>query len=189
MQLFIPEIGDKFRVTSKITLTLMNERRNDSILLNVHKKQNVRYNRKEFLFTLPESEIAMKLYNEIYKRHFNNETQNDITKYKKKANAFRKYKYEIETLQMQYIENIRRFNNDFDQMIKNRPFVNCKGVKNYPFELRQNDILTIDRIYIRKGSKEYSSVSFYLKRDTLGKSRMRFWIPLGQVGKINLMKV
>lgn len=187
MKLFIPEIGDKFRVTRRVTLSLMNERRNDSILLNIYKKNNIVYNRKKFLFTLAEHKMANKLYNKIYDEHLNNEIQNDIIRYKEKTTIFKKYKYEIETLRMQQIENIRRFNNDFDKMITNRPFSNCKGVDYYDLELRPGDMLTIDRIYIRKGSKDYSSVSFYLKRSTLKASRMRFWIPLDQVVKINLI--
>lgn len=43
--------------------------------------------------------------------------------------------------------------------------------------------LTIDRIYIRKGASDYSSVSFWVKLPT-NKKKIRFWAKLEDVNKI-----
>ncbi len=60
--------------------------------------------------------------------------------------------------------------------------------------------LTIDRIYIRKGLKEFSSVSFFINRKTVtpefsdfakrihnGKGRCRFWAKLADVNNIEFL--
>lgn len=52
---------------------------------------------------------------------------------------------------------------------------------NYLVTLSAGTILKVDRIYIRKGNKEYSSITFY---GTFGKNKLRFWAKLEDVNKI-----
>lgn len=65
------------------------------------------------------------------------------------------------------------------------------------FVLPKGTVITVDRIYIRKGSSEFSSVSFNLDRKTLNadhskiiaklakaKGRCRFWVKLVDTNKI-----
>lgn len=53
----------------------------------------------------------------------------------------------------------------------------------YSITLPKETVLTIDRIYIRKGQKTFSSVSFFCKLPNV-KKRMRFWAKLEDVNKI-----
>lgn len=53
----------------------------------------------------------------------------------------------------------------------------------------KNSILKIDRIYIRKGNKDYSSVTFYVKTFGGEKGKGRFWAKLADVNTIQFNKV
>jgi hypothetical protein len=47
--------------------------------------------------------------------------------------------------------------------------------------LPKNTVLEVDRIYIRQGSAQYSSVTFKIR----GKKVLRFWLTLSDVNKID----
>lgn len=68
------------------------------------------------------------------------------------------------------------------------------------FSLPVGTELTIDRIYIRKGLKEFSSVSFFIKRSSIchtfskfahniysGKGKCRFWAKLADVNTMDIV--
>ena len=46
-----------------------------------------------------------------------------------------------------------------------------------------DSVLTVDRIYIRKGAKEFSSISFYLALPGV-KKKLRFWAKLNDCNQI-----
>lgn len=64
-----------------------------------------------------------------------------------------------------------------------------------------NTILSIDRIYIRKGAKDYSSITFYAKNlgkietmsrwtgKKLNKKALRFWAKLSDCNNIEFQKI
>lgn len=64
-----------------------------------------------------------------------------------------------------------------------------------PFVLPAGSLLSIDRIYIRKGVSEYSSITFYLKETTWAplakkkKGATRFWAKLRDVNQIEFEHV
>jgi hypothetical protein len=52
------------------------------------------------------------------------------------------------------------------------------------YTLPVNTILTIDRIYIRKGAAEFDSISFILNGARYNKRPVRFWAKLEDVNRI-----
>lgn len=64
-----------------------------------------------------------------------------------------------------------------------------------PFVLPTGSLLSIDRIYIRKGVSDYSSITFYLKETTWAplakkkKGATRFWAKLRDVNQIEFEHV
>jgi hypothetical protein len=62
--------------------------------------------------------------------------------------------------------------------------------KKYPTTLPGGTVLTIDRIYLRKGKDEYDSITFILNKPKGVKGPMvRFWVRLDEVnaGKLELL--
>ncbi len=55
-----------------------------------------------------------------------------------------------------------------------------RGNKPTPITLPKDTILSVDRIYIRKGNKEYDSVSFRVLKGSPGPTG-RFWVKLEEV--------
>jgi len=57
--------------------------------------------------------------------------------------------------------------------------------------LPKGTVLIVDRIYIRKGAKEFSSVTFRIKStthpDLAGKKRNRFWAKLADVNTMEIV--
>lgn len=51
----------------------------------------------------------------------------------------------------------------------------------YPLTLPAGTVLKVDRIYIRKGVRDFDSVTFYMKGE---KKKIRFWAKLPEVNKI-----
>ncbi len=62
---------------------------------------------------------------------------------------------------------------------------NTLGVDSISITLPENTELSIDRIYIRKGNKDYSSVTFWAKLPNQ-KKKVRFWAKLVDVNKMNI---
>lgn len=56
------------------------------------------------------------------------------------------------------------------------------GLKTWEVIFEKNTILKIDRIYIRKGNKDYSSISFWVKSGLY--KGARFWAKLEDCNKI-----
>lgn len=55
-------------------------------------------------------------------------------------------------------------------------------VQNVPLLLVDGTVLKVDRIYIRKGNKEYSSLTFYAKNGPY--KGQRFWAKLDEVNQL-----
>ena len=68
--------------------------------------------------------------------------------------------------------------------------------RSYPLTLPAGTVLKIDRIYIRKGNKDFDSVTFYMKGGNKvvpfakGKPKaIRFWAKLADVNRIILKDI
>lgn len=74
-----------------------------------------------------------------------------------------------------------------------------KYIEAFKMPLMKDDILKVDRIYIRKGSSDYSSITFYLlhtsnpllvaSKEKTAKTFGRFWAKLSDVNNIKFVKV
>jgi hypothetical protein len=72
------------------------------------------------------------------------------------------------------------------------------GVASFPFTIPTGAILSVERIYIRRGQADFDSVSFSLIRDSVKgtefgdklpkKGRVRFWAKLDDVNEIILAR-
>ncbi len=70
--------------------------------------------------------------------------------------------------------------------IWNEWYEKLKVINKYPHievNIPKNSILKVDRIYIRKGNKDYSSISFYWN-DNPTKKKIRFWAKLDDCNNI-----
>jgi hypothetical protein len=65
--------------------------------------------------------------------------------------------------------------------IKNNPDI-IKGA--FEVELERGTTLGVDRVYIRKGAREFSSLSFFIKNGPF--KGARFWAKLDEVNKIEI---
>jgi len=64
-------------------------------------------------------------------------------------------------------------------------------VRRYKYKPREitipkGSVLTVDRLYVRKGAKDFDSISFFLTKDSPLKNKkvLRFWAKLNDVNKI-----
>lgn len=72
------------------------------------------------------------------------------------------------------------------------------GVASFPFEIPAGAVLSVERIYIRRGQADFDSLSFSLIRDSVKgtdfgdklpkKGRIRFWAKLDDVNQIQIAR-
>ena len=62
-----------------------------------------------------------------------------------------------------------------------------KGVPHFPVTIPAGTVLIVDRIYIRKGNADFSSVTFRLKKETSDWGTGRFWAKLNDVNKMEIL--
>lgn len=64
------------------------------------------------------------------------------------------------------------------------------GYKKYPVTLKPGTVLTVDRIYLRKGKEDFDSITFVLNKPKGVKGPMiRFWVRLPEVNAAGLKLV
>lgn len=61
------------------------------------------------------------------------------------------------------------------------------GLVSMPFTLPKGTEMVFDRIYIRKGSEDYNSVTFRLVTCPLTKKKLRFWARLTDVNQMEVV--
>lgn len=152
MRLYVPEIGDKFELTTDWTFTLFNEGRNRSLWELYDCENN------------PDVLMQNAEYSKV-----NNERQQLITKYNN-MNIYR-----LSGWSQVDLDQYTRFNDI------TRKLIWCT------ITLPKNSVLSVDRVYIRKGTSEWSSISFYLKYHPSLQCgpRSRFWAKLQDCNNIN----
>ena len=168
-QLFIPEIGTEITLAQDWTFTLYPERRNEKLFdklklpfhtVSVDEKDGFPERTKVILNKEQEIEFdavheACYTGNSFPSRWNKNELERE----------FDTDKYWIERSNW-----IRKNKDNF--------------VQNFTIKFDAGTILRIDRIYIRKGNSEYSSISFWIKNG-LNKGA-RFWAKLDEVNTIHI---
>jgi hypothetical protein len=178
MKLYVPEIGDHLRLTEDWHFTLYGERRNESLA------KLFGYFRYGFDRLIPDSKIepepernytinypetGSRYYSRSYQEReaANKKAEDESPSYQAYLKAYKKWKDRAENL----------------------------AVKSVDVFLPKGTVLAVDRIYIRKGVSDYSSISFWAKglgeceikkrwsSKTKWKSQ-RFWAKLSDCNKI-----
>lgn len=181
MKLYVPEIGDIITLKEDWTFDLYAESRNEQ--LGEHfGHYNAYYKGCNFI----DSSVLPKLRDADYNIEHPTEEECQITVgyfgmkqyshdkfrelYNLRANANPEYiQYQLDS--KAHLEEVQKI-----------------GKKSIKVTLPKGTILKIDRIYIRKGSSDYSSITFYakdmLKPNTKKKYSPRFWAKLSDCNQI-----
>lgn len=172
MQLYVPEIGDMIRLTKDWSLTLYRERRNDSLW-----REQGCWNRIIDPDQTPVKEVEEKI-KVIESRLTVQEIKNS---YGWAPNRVKVYASQEDK------DNDRNFKYELSAL-------NCRPSW-APVTLLKDTVLKVDRIYIRKGISEYSSITFYVWSKpgpvaaNASKKKSRFWAKLADCNNIQFEKV
>lgn len=155
MKLHIPNIWDRFILENNWSFKLFLESRNNNFLKTF---KNVFWieskDRKIYFFDMEDLK------------------KNNIDIPKMKECSYWSYQTIIET-SIEEKEKIINKLKDFEIWI------------NYiPVTLPKDSILTIDRIYLRKGQKDFATISFWGYHESFWKKKFRFWAKLNEVNNI-----
>lgn len=84
------------------------------------------------------------------------------------------------------IEYEKKHNHSYGDFEYGNYYYNFSGQRCKNVTLNAGTILKVDRIYIRKGKSDYSSITFVLTKTTQfkTKNKPRFWVKLDDVNKI-----
>lgn len=178
MRFYVPEIGDRITLVSDWTFTLYNEHRNSDVWRSLDSDSS------------PEMAALRKTKAELEAEW----DRGQVEWYHKVAKP-----YAHSTLSYWTSEIKPECQAAFDDWRERRIAHNAND--NVPLTLPAGTVLTVDRIYIRKGQGDYSSLTFYiaetshptLTRDKTAKGfkkgRKRFWAKLHDVNAIDFEPV
>lgn len=156
MKLYVPEIGDSFKLVADWSFNLYNEHRNKSLweLYNCENDQGVSLQRAEEQNASEEINRIVNKYRAMGSYRYTEWDQPDTDRY-----------------------------NELVQVRRRLTF--C------PITIPRDSILTLDRIFIRKGMDDWSSLTFYLKHhpDIQFKKKPRFWAKLYDCNNIEFETV
>lgn len=197
MKLFIPELGTQLELTKDFSFEVMLESRNETFITAFCNKaygESMRLHDVYYYFLngiyfphriLPTSDNRFSGISAISYDCSSNPQENDNKKYQicelREGNALRskKTKQAIKVIQQLYPNGIsyKEARIGFQQFRKDYPL----GKQQFlPVILPTGTILEVDRIYIRQGASNFSSITFKIR----GKRVYRFWIPLNKVNEI-----
>lgn len=158
MKLYIPEIGDHLRLTSDWTFLLFNEGRNESLwkLYNCDAHPDMEKQVRE------KDDICTKLA-DLRKKFF----------YRKNG-----FLYNLPDDQKDPAD--LKLEQELDARYRELFYYRV------PVKIPTGSLLAIDRIFIRKGMDEWSSLTFYLKEhpEHVFKRKPRFWAKLADCNNI-----
>jgi hypothetical protein len=193
MNLYVPEIGDELVLTEDWSFDLHAENRNMSLAQSLGYYLH-RHSKEYKSGWLNESEFP-KMRKEDFKVIY--PTQEELHAKCKKLFS---YDYDLENKLireaqnncpefLQYCKDLNEWTEKADKTM----------VTSIPVTLQAGQILKIDRIYIRKGSSDYSSLTFYAKSlapvtyasnrwSNATKKAIRFWAKLLDCNNIKFEK-
>lgn len=171
MKLYIPELGDMIKLTEDWTFDLYHETRNDSLWREKARSENICIPDQA-----PVKEVEAKIRG-----------IEDRCTYVDNANAYSYGGHRVKTYgNVEDRDNHRVFINQLNQLQER---LNWASVT-----LLKDTVLKVDRIYIRRGISEYSSITFYVWEEpgpvpVKPKKKARFWAKLHDCNNINFEKV
>lgn len=177
MNFYIPEIGDHILLKKDWTFKLHSEHRNDAVaeLNGYHRTCGILVNKAELPpFREPDYQI-------------------DYPDEKDFKDFWGKLKYqEYRDAQNKAIAENAGYQQYQKDSAEYREKAKKLGVDVIDVTLKKGTILAIDRIYIRKGASDYSSISFYIKNlpsiKGVKAKRPRFWAKLDECNNIEFEK-
>lgn len=179
--LYVPEIGDSIRLTSDWTFKLHRERRNGAMMELV-----------AGLLVDKNGEEAK------VRRRVKKITPLAFCYEDKEVPNFNYPHFSTEKFRIAPVRKI------LDQALFDEMWSLNRQLDHWGFDmtLPAGTVLTVDRIYIRQGAKEYSSISFYIEETTIAaiapkkkgkggfaKGRTRFWAKLADCNRIEFASV
>lgn len=171
MKLYVPEIGDMIKLTEDWTFDLYRESRNDSLWKEKATRENI-----QDPDPTPEKELEAKI-----------KGIEDRCTYVENVNAYSYIGRRVKTYgSIEDRDNHHVFIDKLNQL-RRRP---SWAVVTLP----KDTVLKVDRIYIRKGISEYSSITFYIWNEpgpvpAKPKKKARFWAKLYDCNNIHFEKV
>lgn len=172
MQLYIPELGDMIRLTEDWSFNLYRESRNDSLW------QAEKCSQREIT---PDQTRVLELEKLI----------KGITSRLTYETVKNSYSYYNQRVQVYASQEDKDNHHPFQQEL----YALQRRDSWAPVTLLKGTVLKIDRIYIRKGAEEYSSITFYVWSKpgpvaaNASKKKSRFWAKLADCNNINFEKV
>ena len=172
MQLYVPEIGDMIRLTEDWSFTLYREGRNDSLW----REENC-WDRIVDPDQAPVRELEAKI-KAIESRVTIQEIKNSYGWAPSRVKVYASQEDK---------DNDRKFKYELAELNRRPSWA--------PVTLLKDTVLKVDRIYIRKGISEYSSITFYVWSKAgpvaanASKKKSRFWAKLADCNNIQFEKV
>jgi hypothetical protein len=161
MKLYVPEIGDHIRLTKEWTFTLYPEGRNVT-LANLYGYRQFAHNLWLDLSKIedePERNYTLNYpsHDDFYKKQSLFGKRPSYDDYRKECKRIE----EESTTYQAYLAAYKNWRERADKL----------AIENLEVTFPVGTVLAVDRIYIRKGSSDYSSITFYAKG--LGESELK----------------
>jgi hypothetical protein len=184
-KMYIPEIGDHIRLTADWTFTLYPENRNNTLAI-LYGYLQYGYSHKWLDKSKIEDEPE-RIYTINYpdEEYFKRAFWKGRVSYEERQEAYKKAELESESYQA-YLKAYEEWNNRAKEL----------AVDSIEVTFPKGTVLAVDRIYIRKGASDFSSITFYAKglgeseiknrwsgRTTVWKAQ-RFWAKLQDCNQI-----
>lgn len=171
MQLYVPELGDMIKLTEDWTFTLYNEHRNQTLW------QLEKCGQREVMPDQDRVKELERLITGITSRLTFETVNNSYSRYNQRVQVY---------ASQEDRDNHRLFQQELTDLRRRHSWASVT--------LPKDTLLKIDRIYIRKGAEEYSSLTFIINSLPVitGKPfsrKPRFWAKLSDCNNINFEKV
>lgn len=176
-QFYTPELGDKIKLAEDWEFTLHPEYRNQKFA-DYFGYDHIHVQSIGGAFIKKEKNIKRPKFPDFSNVEFPKEPKDRIIDIFKTSNdRYHKYFNERQKIMkatpeyQQYIIDLENYNK----------YLDTHKIENTKVTLLKNTELIVDRIYIRKNQKDYSSISFYA---IIGGKKLRFWAKLEDCNKI-----
>lgn len=192
MNFYVPEIGDEIVLSEDWTFKLHAENRNQDLgiffgyYLTSYSRLGYKWVDSNVLPKMREIDYDVKYPN---RKDYGLDGYNSIF-HNKRSNEYQEACKQAEQNCPEYV----KYYQDFDQWLKDLEGV---GINEMDVTIPKGTILKVDRIYIRKGLSDYSSITFiahnlgeivrkvgWMNEKTKKKKTLRFWAKLSDCNKI-----
>lgn len=167
--MYIPALGDEIELSKELTANVTFERRNDSFT-------DMFFPNKKMISNWTLSDTGRENIQLIIRT--------DDNTYQEYVSLNKKIESNIENWSSYFDRRdaILKFKSEID-ILKSKTIIG----NSLPFTFPVGTSMKIDRIYIKKGSSDFNSVTFWVKLPTV-KKKYRLWLKLDDVNNIEFNK-